>query len=331
MGCCTERLDQAEPAKLDLVWERKPRLEMGRREMIVGSAGLAGLAMTGRARAQATVKLAFCSQLLCVVPYEFTRAQGFFDAEGISVELVYTRGGNAAMQALVGGAVDYAATSFDVALQAFANDAPIRRFATTGRLPLFALAVAPGEVDAITKRFKKALVERMLGGELTHHLGYPPGGERPANSTNQRNGSSGKTVLTDDVPLTSLAPLSSEASGSRLLPMKNLVPGSRDAIRFLGQTFTDGYGMRENTSISPDGDESALADHSQIANDRSMRRQISAFPDGRVKSRAQWKTIWSSGASSKGLKRGLSVNESFLPAYRQFGVCGSLRVYEGTD
>lgn len=31
------------------------------------------------------------------------------------------------MQALVGGAVDYAATSFDVALQAFANDAPIRR------------------------------------------------------------------------------------------------------------------------------------------------------------------------------------------------------------
>ena len=52
MGCCTEKLDKAGPAKLDLVWERKPRLEMGRREMIVGSAGLAGLAMTGRARAQ---------------------------------------------------------------------------------------------------------------------------------------------------------------------------------------------------------------------------------------------------------------------------------------
>jgi NitT/TauT family transport system substrate-binding protein len=53
------------------------------------------------------------------------------------------------MQALVGGAVDYAATSFDVAVQAFANGAPIRRFAATGRLPLFALAVAPGETDAI--------------------------------------------------------------------------------------------------------------------------------------------------------------------------------------
>jgi len=31
--------------------------------------------------------------------------------------------------------------------------------------------MSPGEVDGITKRFKKALVERMRGGELTHHLG----------------------------------------------------------------------------------------------------------------------------------------------------------------
>jgi transposase-like protein len=42
----------------------------------------------------------------------------------------------------------------------------------------------------------------MLGGELTHHLGYPPGGEKPPDTTNQRNGTSGKTVLTDDGPLT---------------------------------------------------------------------------------------------------------------------------------
>jgi len=65
-----------------------------------------------------------------------------------------------------------------------------------------ARAMSQAEVDAITKRFKKALVERMLGGELTHHLGYPPGGEKPPDATNHRNGSSGKTVLTDDGPLT---------------------------------------------------------------------------------------------------------------------------------
>jgi NitT/TauT family transport system substrate-binding protein len=144
MGCCNDRLD--------LYWERKADSRVTRRGLLQGWAGLAGIALASsatRARAQETVRLAFCSQLLCVTPYEYTRSTGFFDEEGLSVELVYTRGGNAAMQALVGGAVDYAATSFDVAVQAFANGASIRRFAATGRLPLFALAVAPGEADAI--------------------------------------------------------------------------------------------------------------------------------------------------------------------------------------
>jgi NitT/TauT family transport system substrate-binding protein len=95
------------------------------------------------------VRLAFCGQLLCVVPYEVARARGRFAEQGLDVELVYTRGGNAAMQALVGGAVEYAGTSFDVALQAVANGAAVRRFASTGRLPLFALAVGPQRAENI--------------------------------------------------------------------------------------------------------------------------------------------------------------------------------------
>ncbi len=97
------------------------------------------------------VRLAFCGQLLCVVPYEVARARGHFADEGFDIDLVYTRGGNAAMQALVGGAVDYAGTSFDVALQAVANGAAVRRFASTGRLPLYALAVSPAETGAISR------------------------------------------------------------------------------------------------------------------------------------------------------------------------------------
>ncbi len=54
------------------------------------------------------------------------------------------------------------------------------------------------ELDAAVRRFKKAIIERALGGELTHHLGYPPGGAKPHDTTNHRNGTSGKTVLTDD-------------------------------------------------------------------------------------------------------------------------------------
>jgi putative transposase len=57
------------------------------------------------------------------------------------------------------------------------------------------------DIEAAMRRFKKALLERALGGELTHHLGYAPGGSRPEATSNHRNGTSGKTVLTDDGPL----------------------------------------------------------------------------------------------------------------------------------
>jgi transposase-like protein len=61
--------------------------------------------------------------------------------------------------------------------------------------------ITPEELDAAVRRFKKAIIERALGGELTHHLGYPPGGSKPEDTTNHRNGTGPKTVLTDDGPL----------------------------------------------------------------------------------------------------------------------------------
>jgi putative transposase len=61
--------------------------------------------------------------------------------------------------------------------------------------------ITPEELDAAVRRFKKAIIERALGGELTHHLGYPPGGSKPEDTTNHRNGTGAKTVLTDDGPL----------------------------------------------------------------------------------------------------------------------------------
>jgi transposase-like protein len=61
--------------------------------------------------------------------------------------------------------------------------------------------ITPEELDAAVRRFKKAIIERALGGELTHHLGYPPGGAKPEETTNHRNGTGPKTVLTDDGPL----------------------------------------------------------------------------------------------------------------------------------
>ena len=68
------------------------------------------------------------------------------------------------------------------------------------------------ELDAAVRRFKKAIIERALGGELTHHLGYPPGGAKPEDATNHRNGTSGKRMLTDDGPLAIEVPRDREGS-----------------------------------------------------------------------------------------------------------------------
>ena len=56
-------------------------------------------------------------------------------------------------------------------------------------------------VNAASMAFKKALIERALGAELTHHLGYASGGDKPFEGKNHRNGASAKTVLAEDGPL----------------------------------------------------------------------------------------------------------------------------------
>ena len=74
-------------------------------------------------------------------------------------------------------------------------------------------------VNAASLAFKKALIERALGAELSHHLGYPPGAEKPEPSANQRNGRSRKTVITDDGPLALEIPRDRDGSfNPRLIP-----------------------------------------------------------------------------------------------------------------
>ena len=72
------------------------------------------------------------------------------------------------------------------------------RFAPEALDALLAGRTSPTEVDELFRAMKQALMERILAGELTDHLGYPPGAERPYGAQNARNGSTPKTVLTDD-------------------------------------------------------------------------------------------------------------------------------------
>jgi sulfonate transport system substrate-binding protein len=142
MSCCDETT------------ARVPIIDLSRRTVLKGSMLVAGLISALRPKLAypqgKRIKLAYCSQLLCGVPYEVARSAGLFKNHGLDVELIYTRGGQSAMQALVGGAVDYAATALDVAIQAYANvHVDIRRFAVTGRLPLFAVVTAPKAANQI--------------------------------------------------------------------------------------------------------------------------------------------------------------------------------------
>jgi len=52
--------------------------------------------------------------------------------------------------------------------------------------------------EGLFKQLKKALIERALGAELTEHLGYERGDPAGRGSGNSRNGTSSKTVLTED-------------------------------------------------------------------------------------------------------------------------------------
>ncbi len=92
--------------------------------------------------------------------------------------------------------------------------------------------------------FKKALIEASLNAELSHHLGYQPGSDRPEAATNQRNGSTAKTILTDDGKLRINTPRDRDGSFEPLLVPKHArrFTGFDDKIIAL---YARGLTMRE--------------------------------------------------------------------------------------
>jgi transposase-like protein len=69
-----------------------------------------------------------------------------------------------------------------------------------------------GDLESKFREFKKAVIERVMSAELNEHLGYCPGESKPDGQTNQRNGTSGKTVITDDGPVRIEVPRDREGS-----------------------------------------------------------------------------------------------------------------------
>jgi putative transposase len=72
---------------------------------------------------------------------------------------------------------------------------------TVAKLPSIAMELVelfmtgPMTGEAINEAgiaFKTALIEASLNAELSHHLGYAPGSDKPEPLTNHRNGSTGR-------------------------------------------------------------------------------------------------------------------------------------------
>src|SRR2546426_7294700 len=82
--------------------------------------------------------------------------------------------------------------------------------------------------DGLFKQLKKALIERALGAELSDHLGLREGARAGRGSGNSRNGTSAKTILTEDGEIDIAVPRDRAGSFEPLLIAK-------------GQTRFDGF------------------------------------------------------------------------------------------
>jgi transposase-like protein len=76
-------------------------------------------------------------------------------------------------------------------------------------------------INAAGNAFKQALIEASLNAELTHHLGYAPGADKPETTANQRNGFTAKTVLTGDGKMRIATPRDRDGSFAPVLLPKH--------------------------------------------------------------------------------------------------------------
>jgi putative transposase len=66
--------------------------------------------------------------------------------------------------------------------------------------------------DGLLKDMTRAVIQRAMGAELSHHLGYEPGQAPPEGQDNRRNGKTEKTLRTGQGPLTIEVPRDREGS-----------------------------------------------------------------------------------------------------------------------
>lgn len=120
--------------------------------------------------------------------------------------------------------------------------------------------MTPSEVQDLFLSFQKAVIERTMAAEMNLHLGYRPGEDKPEGQANERNGSSGKTLLTERGPVRVELPRDRDGSFAPILIPKHerRFTGFDDRIIAM---YARGMSVREiqaflaesyGTEVSPD-------------------------------------------------------------------------------
>ncbi|MEC6411166.1 IS256 family transposase [Achromobacter xylosoxidans] len=120
--------------------------------------------------------------------------------------------------------------------------------------------MTPSEVQDLFLSFQKAVIERTMAAEMNLRQGYRPSEDKPKGQANERNGASGKTVLTEHGPVRVELPRDRDGSFAPILIPKHerRFTGFDDRIIAM---YARGMSVREiqaflaesyGTEVSPD-------------------------------------------------------------------------------
>lgn len=110
---------------------------------------------------------------LVYFPFDLAQRLGYFDREGLDVELIYTKGGSEAAEALVSGSVDYAGNAIDHAISAQERGKTLVMIADFMNEPGVTFLVRPQDKGKYTsfKEMKGKTIGVTSPGSATHVLG----------------------------------------------------------------------------------------------------------------------------------------------------------------
>jgi NitT/TauT family transport system substrate-binding protein len=109
---------------------------------------------------------------LVYFPWDLAKALGYFDAEGLDVELTYTKGGSEAATALASGSCDYSGNAIDHAIAASERGKSLVMISDFMNQPGIAIMVRPGDRDKYKTfaDFKGKTIGVTSIGSATHVL-----------------------------------------------------------------------------------------------------------------------------------------------------------------